>query len=79
MKNSQINDILMHLKEHLSITPKEAVNEHDCYRLAAVVKELRKDHIILTEIVKGKTKHGRPSQYATYYYWGERKVAESES
>jgi hypothetical protein len=79
MKQTQINDILIHLQKHLSITPKEAVNEYDCYRLAAVVLELRKHHIITTEIIKGKTKYGRPSQYATYYYWGKKENAEKFS
>lgn len=76
MNKTQINDILHHLQTRLTITPREAVIEYDCYRLAAVVNELRKNHIIVTDMVKGKTKHGRPSQYARYFYVEEKKKVE---
>ena len=72
MDNSTQNDILLHLQKHGSITPLTALWEYGCYRLSVVISRLRKDHIITTEPTEGKTKYGKPTNYATYCYWGKR-------
>lgn len=78
MDNSTQNDILLHLQKHGSITPLEALGEYGCYRLSSVINRLRRDHIITTEKTEGKTKYGKPTNYATYCYWGKKENAESK-
>ena len=39
---TQCDAILQHLREHGSITPREALDEYGCFRLAARINELRK-------------------------------------
>ena len=72
MKKSKINDVLLHLQTHGSITPKEAVNKYNLYRLGAVIFELRKRGVnITTEMIPFKSKYGTHSSYAKYHYIGE--------
>ena len=78
MDNSTQNDILLHLQKYGSITPLDALWEYGCYRLSVVISRLRKGYIITTEPTEGKTKHGKPTRYATYCYWGKRGDAESK-
>lgn len=62
MRKTQKELVLERLKEGRSITPLEALSEYGCFRLAAVICELRKDgYGIETEMVtvNGKT-------YASY-------------
>ena len=60
-KDTQYDMALDYLKTYGTLTPLEALNAFGCFRLAAVISDLRKDgYDIETEISKGK-KH-----YATY-------------
>lgn len=79
MKNSTHNDILMHLKEHGSITGADAYWTYGCYRLAVVISRLRENHIIETIMVDGKNKSGRKTRYAKYVYVGVKDNAKSEN
>ena len=59
--DTQYNMTLDYLKLHGSLTPLEALNAFGCFRLAAIISDLRRDgYDIETEISKGK-KH-----YAIY-------------
>jgi hypothetical protein len=77
MKPTQINDVLIHLQKHGTITSNEAFELYGATRLSAVILELRKHHIITTEMTEGETRYGRPCRYATYCYWGKKENAES--
>lgn len=79
MKPTQTNDVLMHLKEHGTITTNEAIDLYRATRLSDIILRLRKHHIIETIIEEGKTRHNRPSRYAVYCYWGEREKNNAES
>ena len=62
MAVSQAKNILAHLQQHKSITPLEALNQYGCFRLAAVILNLKKDgHEIETQIIKKNKK--RFAQY----------------
>ena len=62
MAVSQPKNILAHLEQHHSITPLEALNEYGCFRLAAVILNLKKDgYEIETQIIKKNKK--RFAQY----------------
>jgi len=59
------------IKEHLQagkkITPREAINLYNHYRLAAVVFELKKEGMkIKTDIYNSKNINGETIQYASY-------------
>lgn len=50
---SQCNSILAYLQKGNKITPIEALNKFDCFRLSARIAELRKDgYAIKTEIIR---------------------------
>lgn len=62
MKKSQKEMVLEYLKTHRGITPLEALDMFGCFRLAAVICELRKDgYDIDTEMVTRNEK-----TYANY-------------
>ena len=62
---SQKEAILNDLKNGFSVTPLDALNEHGCFRLAAVVCQLKKDGWnIKTEMVAQKGNGGK--SYASY-------------
>ena len=62
MKKSQKEMVLEYLKTHRGITPLEALDMFGCFRLAAVICELRKDgYDIETEMVTRNEK-----TYANY-------------
>lgn len=42
MNNTQLNQVLAHLKQGRSITQMDAIRLFKCYRLSAVVDKLRK-------------------------------------
>lgn len=66
-KNTQLNRIFMHLVEHGTITPLEALSEYGCYRLGARIADLRKQgYDIETEITSGKNRYGDRTNFATY-------------
>ena len=53
MAVSQAKNILAHLVQHKTITPLEALNQYGCFRLSAVIFNLKKDgHEIETQIIK---------------------------
>jgi hypothetical protein len=55
MKTSQAEAILNHLKRGKPLTPRQAIEKFDCYRLAARIRDLRgRGHDILTEKKKGQ-------------------------
>lgn len=57
-------NILTHLQNGGSLTPLDALNEFNCFRLAAHIESLRKDgHRIFTEMVNENGK-----KYAKYTY-----------
>ena len=59
--------ILMHMKEHGSITAKEADDIYGIMRCAARVNELRSMGVaIKTDMVEGKNKRGKTSKFAVY-------------
>ena len=43
MAVSQAKNILAHLVQHKTITPLEALNQYGCFRLSAVIFNLKKD------------------------------------
>lgn len=60
---SQCQAIWEHLQERGSITAIEALNEYGCFRCAARINDIRKDHPeVKTETVKSGGK-----KYARYY------------
>jgi hypothetical protein len=65
MSNSnptQAKAILDHLLTGKPLTALDALNQYGCFRLAARIHELRKDHEIEEQIV---TRNGK--RYASYY------------
>ena len=70
MAVSQAKNILAHLLQHRTITPLEALNQYGCFRLAAVILNLKKDgHKIETQIIKKNKK-----RFAQYHYASETKT-----
>ena len=70
MAVSQAKNILAHLLQHRTITPLEALNQYGCFRLAAVILNLKKDgHNIVTHIIKKNKK-----RFAQYHYASETKT-----
>ena len=70
MAASQAKNILAHLQQHKSITPLEALNQYGCFRLSAVIFNLKKDgHNIVTHIIKKNKK-----RFAQYHYASETKI-----
>ena len=66
-KDSQCKLILVYLKEHGSITAREAMKLCGCMRLAARIADLRKRGIpIKSELTFYINKNGYKSRYATY-------------
>lgn len=68
-KTTQKQFVLWHLKQFGSIEPLTALREYGCYRLGAIIFELRHDdgYDITTERVSEKSKiTGRPVQFAKY-------------
>lgn len=64
--DTQYEMALDYLKTYGTLTPLEALNAFGCFRLAAIISDLRRDgYDIETEIAKGK-KH-----YAIYTLKGE--------
>ena len=73
---TQTQQIFEHLSRGGSITPREALQDFGCFRLASRISELRKaGHPIVVERVKGRKPNGEPMSYARYSL---RKVSEDE-
>ena len=59
--------ILMHIKQHGSITAKEADDIYGIMRCASRINELRNMGVpIKTDMVAGKNKRGKISNFARY-------------
>jgi hypothetical protein len=57
-KKTQKQGILEYLEEHGKITPIEALNKFGCFRLSAVIFELREEgYVIDTDINEGEKKY----------------------
>lgn len=64
---NQAKKILAYMRQHGSITQREAVEHFNCYRLSARIFELKEQgHSITTEIVPFKGADGERSNYAKY-------------
>lgn len=67
-KTTQKQFILQHLQQFGFIEPLTALREYGCYRLGAVIFNLRAEgYNIVTERMEAKSKiTGRPVQFAKY-------------
>ena len=67
-KTTQKQYVLSHLKQFGSIEPLTALREYGCYRIGAVIFDLRSEgYNIITERMEAKSKiTGRPVQFAKY-------------
>lgn len=67
-KNTQKQFVLQHLQQYGSIEPLTALRKYGCYRLGAVIFNLRAEgYNIVTERIEAKSKiTGRPVQFAKY-------------
>lgn len=67
MKDTQCEGILNYMKEHGSITPKDAYREFDCMRLAAQIYILKHQGIpIKTTLETARNRSGKIVRYARY-------------
>ena len=64
--NSQKDNILAHLMEGYHITPYDALSQYGCFRLAAIIYNLRKEGIKIT--TKKITQKGKT--FASYHLEG---------
>ena len=65
--NSQYSLILRHLETGAEINPLEALSMYGCYRLGAVIFNLKKDgYSIMTRIHRYAKPSGREGHYAIY-------------
>lgn len=63
----QTERVLEYLKEHGTITPKDASDDLSVMRLGARIFDLRARGVnIQTEYVNGKNKYGEPVRFARY-------------
>ena len=64
MNNTQLEQILEHLKQGKSITPIEALEQYGCFRLSAVILKLRKQgYDIVTHNERNKSGIGTHARY----------------
>ena len=64
MNNTQLEQILEHLKQGKSITPIEALEQYGCFRLSAVILKLRKQGCdIVTHNERNKSGIGTHARY----------------
>lgn len=68
MKQNKTMQILNHLKKYGVITSWDAIKLYKATRLSAIIFNLRKQHIIETDMQRGEDVN-----YARYIYKGERK------
>lgn len=68
-QNSQVNDVLKHLKAYGSITSIEAFEYYGITRLSGIIYRLRneQDLQIITENKTKKNRHGNICNYAIYH------------
>jgi len=66
-KRTQINSILVHLKEHGEITSMQAFKLYGCTRLSARIYDLRKRGYVIDSVTtSGFNRYKRPVTYSTY-------------
>ena len=65
-RTSQSTNILKHLQSNGTITPMDALNQYGCFRLAAVVFDLRKEGHNITTV--SRTKSDGKGKFASYKY-----------
>jgi hypothetical protein len=66
-EDAQITLVLKHLLEKKEITPLVALHLYGCYRLGAIIFDLRAEgHNISTEVIEYKKENGRRGKYAVY-------------
>ena len=71
-EKSKTQDVLNHLKNHGSISQREAVKYYNLYRLSSVIYSLRKrGYEIESEIVPFKSEYGIKSNFAIYHLIGD--------
>ena len=64
MNNTQLEQILEHLKQGKSITPIEALEQYGCFRLSAVILKLRKQgYDIVTHNERNSSGIGTHARY----------------
>lgn len=63
----QNTQILEHLKNYGSITPKEALDRYGCMRLGARIYDLRQMGVEISKTMEeGVNRLGHPTRYARY-------------
>lgn len=68
MKENQCSQILRYIKEHGSITARQADRDLGCMRLASRIGDLRSMGVsIRTRTVCGMNRNGKKTYYAEYY------------
>ena len=64
MNNTQEQQVLNHLKQGKTITPIEALEQHGCFRLSAVILKLRKSgYEIVTHHERNTNNAGTHARY----------------
>ena len=64
MNNTQLNQVLSHLKQGRSITQIDAIRLFNCYRLSAIIQRLRNaGYDIVTHNERNKSGIGRHARY----------------
>ena len=64
MNNTQLNQVLSHLKQGRSITQIDAIRLFNCYRLSAIIQRLRcAGYDIVTHNERNKSGIGRHARY----------------
>lgn len=63
--------VLEHLKKHGSITSWEAIQKYGATRLSAIIYNLRKNHIITSDMQEITDRYGNNTRFANYVYVGE--------
>ena len=65
--DSQITDVLEHLQTGAEITPMEALEKYGCFRLGAIIYDLRGEgYNISTRMVYYTKPSGRKGKYGVY-------------
>ena len=64
MNNTQLNQVLSHLKQGRSITQMDAIRLFNCYRLSAIIQRLRNaGYDIVTHNERNNSGIGRHARY----------------
>ena len=64
MNNTQLKQVLAHLKQGKTISQAEAIDLFNCYRLSAIIQRLRKaGYDIVTHHEKNSRATGRHARY----------------